>query len=211
MRRSFAVTLATWLLAASTGFAQNPAAPPKTANAAPSAASATGKVPSPGTNGTTAASDPAVSKGSGLPPVAGQTQAAAAQDDPQAVRTELPRLASITVAVVAIAFAGLACGLIVMSLKDKNLSEYAFRRHWGGFGGTTTGWQVSPALVQLVVGIVLAVLASSLLLYLMGLDTAEQKPLKAAASSATAPSVPASATSAPVAATPSTATVHSKR
>jgi len=39
---------------------------------------------------------------------------------------------------------------------------FVFQRHWGGFGGSSTGWTVSDRLVRVVVGLALAALAASL-------------------------------------------------
>lgn len=39
---------------------------------------------------------------------------------------------------------------------------FVFQRHWGGFGGSSTGWTVSERLVRVIVGLALAALAVSL-------------------------------------------------
>lgn len=39
---------------------------------------------------------------------------------------------------------------------------FVFQRHWGGFGGSSTGWTMSDRLVRVIVGLALAALAVSL-------------------------------------------------
>ena len=39
---------------------------------------------------------------------------------------------------------------------------FTFQRHWGGFGGASTGWVLSERLVRVMVGLVLAGLAAGL-------------------------------------------------
>jgi hypothetical protein len=52
---------------------------------------------------------------------------------------------------------------------------FAFRRHWGGFGGGSTGWVVSERLVRVIVGLVLAGLAAGLGMQLVPHDASAGK------------------------------------
>jgi protein-S-isoprenylcysteine O-methyltransferase Ste14 len=64
---------------------------------------------------------------------------------------------------------------------------FAFQRHWGGFGGSSTGWTVSERLVRVIVGLVLAALAVSLGMQLVPQETGRDdkgKPGPEAAASA---------------------------
>jgi hypothetical protein len=47
---------------------------------------------------------------------------------------------------------------------------FTFKRHWGGFGGGSTGWVVSERLVRVIVGLVLAGLAAALGMQLVPRD-----------------------------------------
>lgn len=44
---------------------------------------------------------------------------------------------------------------------------FTFRRHWGSFGGESTGWNMSPRLVRLVSGTLLAAVGGWLVLQLL--------------------------------------------
>lgn len=63
----------------------------------------------------------------------------------------IERLVAIVAAsITALTFAVIASRRFsaVFSADDPTFS---FRRHWGGFGGSVTGWRISPAFVQLLV------------------------------------------------------------
>jgi hypothetical protein len=55
----------------------------------------------------------------------------------------------------------LALYLLLLSLRRIQYDGLTFRRHWGGFGGASTGWTISPALALLLIGSVLACLAGA--------------------------------------------------
>jgi hypothetical protein len=67
---------------------------------------------------------------------------------------------------------------------------FAFQRHWGGFGGSSTGWTVSERLVRVIVGLALAALAVSLGMQLVAHEAGRDdkaKPGPEAAASAAKP------------------------
>ncbi|AET94749.1 hypothetical protein BYI23_D012390 (plasmid) [Burkholderia sp. YI23] len=53
---------------------------------------------------------------------------------------------------------------------------FAFRRHWGGFGGAGAGWSISVPLVRLLVALALVLLAALIVLQLLGNTSASQGP-----------------------------------
>ncbi len=68
---------------------------------------------------------------------------------------------------------------------------FAFRRHWGSFGGDSTGWSATPKVMQLVAGVVLFL--AGLVLFLggqPGKDEADARPGTAPAASAPASAAP---------------------
>jgi hypothetical protein len=71
----------------------------------------------------------------------------------------LPAIVCAAVALIAV-----ACGtwLLVLALRNPQAGSFSFRRHSGGFGGGSTGWQVSVPLARLACGLVLVVLAVAL-------------------------------------------------
>lgn len=79
-----------------------------------------------------------------------------------AVDGAVVQLIAVTAAsLTALIFALLAWNNFNAIFKKKD-HTFTFRRHWGGFGGTVTGWHISSATIQLLVGGALA-LASLLL------------------------------------------------
>ncbi|MDR5758811.1 hypothetical protein [Caballeronia sp. LZ035] len=70
---------------------------------------------------------------------------------------------TVVVMLVALGFAVVALWCIGRTLGDPK-ALFGLRRHWGGFGGASTGWYLSPGLVRLLLGTVLAVLAGLLAL-----------------------------------------------
>jgi hypothetical protein len=57
--------------------------------------------------------------------------------------------------------------ITVFSGKDR---EFTFRQHWGGFGGTSTGWHASPPLVKFIAGAITCSLGVCTLVYLLQLQ-----------------------------------------
>jgi len=45
--------------------------------------------------------------------------------------------------------------------------DFAFRRHWGSFGGESTGWSLSPRLARLLAGIVMMMAGAGLVMALL--------------------------------------------
>jgi hypothetical protein len=64
-------------------------------------------------------------------------------------------LASLIFAICAVAMIGL-------SVFNPSADRFYFRRHWGGFGGSSTGWHISTPLAQLGAGMLLATIAGLL-------------------------------------------------
>jgi hypothetical protein len=62
--------------------------------------------------------------------------------------------------------------------------DFAFKRHWGGFGGGSTGWVVSERLVRVIVGLALAGLAAALGMQLVPRDGSSGKAGAASSSGA---------------------------
>jgi hypothetical protein len=62
--------------------------------------------------------------------------------------------------------------ILIWTLKQSppDTGELMFRRHWGGFGGASTGWVVSQTLMRVAVGLVLAVIAAALMLAALQVD-----------------------------------------
>lgn len=66
----------------------------------------------------------------------------------------------LSLATLLLAAAGLY--LIVLGLVMRTPEGFSFRRHTGGFGGGSTGWQVSEQLVRVLCGLVLTLLATAI-------------------------------------------------
>jgi hypothetical protein len=60
------------------------------------------------------------------------------------------------------AFAIVAIGLLVRAVVSAWNEPYEFRRYWGGFGGSRTGWSVSKPLAEIGAAMFLALLAALL-------------------------------------------------
>ncbi|MFM0557098.1 hypothetical protein P0D69_39980 [Paraburkholderia sediminicola] len=57
---------------------------------------------------------------------------------------------------------GIGALMMIGQIMLRHDAEFVFRRHWGGFGGGSTGWTASPTLVRLVVAVIFATLAAYL-------------------------------------------------
>ena len=116
-------------------------------------------------------------------------------------------LPDVLCGVAALALTAFGLWLLYLALVRPEAGEFSFRRHAGGFGGSSTGWQVSQALARLLAGLALVLLALALTMARLPLKD-EAKPetqagaataaAKAASTSAsaTAPEAAASAASA---------------
>ncbi|WP_028225360.1 hypothetical protein [Paraburkholderia ferrariae] len=97
---------------------------------------------------------------------------------------------------VLILFAAL---LIYFTLRNMAPETIYFRRHWGGFGGASTGWTMSPVLTLLLMGMVLAFVGGVLAICLaesvgtFSGSPASQAGARATGENAAAPPAPASA------------------
>jgi hypothetical protein len=71
-------------------------------------------------------------------------------------------------------------------------NRFTFRRHWGSFGGESTGWNLSPSLMKLLTGLAMVAAGVSMLAY--GIAIMEPLAMRTADSNLTSPSkAPASA------------------
>jgi len=78
---------------------------------------------------------------------------------PDAASALLAELPDALFAVVALALVAAGLWVLYLALVRADAGDFAFRRHTGGFGGSSIGWQASPALVRLASGLALIVLA----------------------------------------------------
>jgi len=69
-------------------------------------------------------------------------------------------------------------------------ADFTFRRHWGSFGGESTGWNLSGQLARLLAGLVMIAIGLWVLLQLLAVATESKAPAPAAAVAAT-PAQPA--------------------
>ena len=112
----------------------------------------------------------------------------------------LAALPDVLGGLAALMLVGFGLGMLWLALVRPDAGDFSFRRHSGGFGGSSTGWQMSQALARLVAGLALILLALALTMARLPLKD-DAKPeaaseAKAASASASAPAVAASAASA---------------
>ena len=74
----------------------------------------------------------------------------------------LVALPDVLCGVAALAIVGFGLWMLYLALVRPDGGEFSFRRHAGGFGGSSTGWQMSQALARLVAGLALILLALAL-------------------------------------------------
>ena len=74
----------------------------------------------------------------------------------------LAALPDVLCGVAALAIVGFGLWMLYLALVRPDGGEFSFRRHAGGFGGSSTGWQMSQALARLVAGLALILLALAL-------------------------------------------------
>jgi hypothetical protein len=109
---------------------------------------------------------------------------------PDAASAWLVALPDALCAVVALALVAAGLWVLYLALVRPDAGDFAFRRHTGGFGGSSTGWQASPALVRLASGLALIVLALAVTMARLPL---KEDPKAAAAKVASAAASAASA------------------
>ena len=108
-------------------------------------------------------------------------------------------LPDVLCGVAALAIAGFGLWMLWLALVRPDAGEFSFRRHAGGFGGSSTGWQMSQALARLVAGLALILLALALTMARLPLKEdakADAAPAEAKAASAAVPSAASAAASA---------------
>ncbi len=71
-------------------------------------------------------------------------------------------LPDVLCGVAALLLVGFALWLLYLALVQREAGDFSFRRHAGGFGGSSTGWQMSTSLARLVGGLALVLLALAL-------------------------------------------------
>jgi len=78
-------------------------------------------------------------------------------------------------------------------------ADFAFRRHWGSFGGESTGWNMSRPLARLLTGLLMIAIGLWVLLQLLAVASGPKvapspaSPASAASAATTAPPVPPAA------------------
>ena len=88
--------------------------------------------------------------------------AARAQAPAAAAPTWFALLPDVLCGVAALALVAFGLWLLYLSVVRLDGGEFSFRRHAGGFGGSSTGWQVSQSMARLVAGLTLILLALAL-------------------------------------------------
>ena len=87
---------------------------------------------------------------------------ARAQAPAAAAPTWFALLPDVLCGVAALALVAFGLWLLYLSVVRLDGGEFSFRRHAGGFGGSSTGWQVSQSMARLVAGLTLILLALAL-------------------------------------------------
>ena len=113
----------------------------------------------------------------------------------------LAALPDVLCGLAALALVGFGLWMLYLALVRPDAGDFSFRRHAGGFGGSSTGWQMSQALARLFAGLALILLALALTMARLPLKEDAKDDAKAEAKAAGAEAKAASATpSAPAAA-----------
>ena len=96
-------------------------------------------------------------------------------------------LPDVLCGLAALALVGFGLWMLWLALVRPDAGDFSFRRHAGGFGGSSTGWQLSPALARLVAGLALILLALALTMARLPLkDDAKPEAASAEAKAASA-------------------------
>ena len=74
----------------------------------------------------------------------------------------LVALPDVLCGLAALALVAFGLWMLYLAMVRVDAGEFSFRRHAGGFGGSSNGWQMSQALARLVAGLVLILLALAL-------------------------------------------------
>jgi hypothetical protein len=90
-----------------------------------------------------------------------RTHTADSSNAPTAADFSVPQIVAIVAGLIAV---GAIISLFFAFNPRDGDAQVWFRRHWGGFGSSSTGWAMSPSLIHLVVAMSLAVMAGVLLL-----------------------------------------------
>jgi hypothetical protein len=126
---------------------------------------------------------------------------ALAQAATSAAPAWLTALPDVLCGLAALALVGFGLWMLYLALVRPDAGDFSFRRHAGGFGGSSTGWQMSQALARLFAGLALILLALALTMARLPLKEDAKDDAKAEAKAAGAEAKAASATpSAPAAA-----------
>lgn len=113
-------------------------------------------------------------------------------------------LPDVLCGVAALVLAGGGLWVLYLALVHSEAGDFAFRRHTGGFGGSSIGWQMSKALARMVAGLALVVLALAMTMARLPLKD-DAKAEAAAGESRDAAAVAKAVSAAPVALAASTA------
>lgn len=106
-------------------------------------------------------------------------------DQPAAGGWSIREVATASTTTVALALAAAGLWLLLRVLADadngpaapaSSLPGFGFRRHWGSFGGESTGWNMSLRLARLVSGLAMVGASTLLLFLLMGTFDPPPKP-----------------------------------
>lgn len=129
---------------------------------------------------------------------------ARAQAPAAAAPTWFALLPDVLCGLAALALVAFGLWLLYLAVVRLDGGEFSFRRHAGGFGGSSTGWQVSQSMARLVAGLTLILLALALAMARLPVkeDAKAEAPADAKSESraASAPDAKASPASAPASA-----------
>jgi len=117
---------------------------------------------------------------------------ARAQAPAAAAPTWFSLLPDVLCGVAALALVAFGLWLLYLSVVRLDGGEFSFRRHAGGFGGSSTGWQVSQSMARLVAGLTLILLALALAMARLPLKEDARPEAAADAKAAAAPEAKAS-------------------
>jgi len=121
---------------------------------------------------------------------------ARAQAPAAAAPTWFALLPDVLCGVAALALVAFGLWLLYLSVVRLDGGEFSFRRHAGGFGGSSTGWQVSQSMARLVAGLTLILLALALAMARLPVKEDARPQAPADAKAAGAPEAKASPASA---------------
>lgn len=86
-----------------------------------------------------------------------------AKESPVAIGAAIAKLVMLVVVLLAAGWMFYLAGRLLAPARIADATEnFYLRRHWGGFGGESSGWRVSAPFGASISGLVLAILATSL-------------------------------------------------